>query len=57
MAKFLYEKPLLIDLQRNEALFGHGADCQAFGSGAHACMTGGGPTSQGQCKVGDGGGS
>ena len=54
MNKLLYEKPLLIDLKKNDAMFGFGADCT---EGAHgtdkpgACRTGVYPT--GTCSGGN----
>lgn len=43
MAKFPYEKPLLIDLQKNEALIGYGNVCETGGTanpGGGQCTNG-----------------
>lgn len=58
MAKFRYEKPLLIDLQKNEALLGYGKTCNPFGSNGTfdppgaggSCIAG--PDPQGTCDTG-----
>jgi hypothetical protein len=53
MTRLPYEKPCLLDLQKNEALFGYGASgCGGGGTDASGCGGGGNHSGGGTCGGG-----